>query len=196
MARAAQFGAGVRQNGAPPGRRAPKERILECPPFFPVPPSRQTRARALIARGRLARRFHGLLGRAVGDNIASIRSDDSFCLENQKKPTSQMSQSLEKLIQAVPGVVFQFRMTPDGTRSFPYLSVGVRELYECSPEDVYADVSLMTEAVLAEDQEPLWRSVNRTKEEFTPWIHEYRIRTLSGKRRAVCSAIAAASCCN
>ena len=181
MAGAAQFGAGARQNGAPPGRRAPKERILEYPPFFPVPPSRQTRARVLIAPSQLARRFHGLLGRAVGDNIASIRSDDSFCRENQKKPTSQMSPSLEKLIQAVPGVVFQFRMTPDGTRSFPYLSVGVRELYECSPEDVYADVSLMTEAVLAEDQEPLWRSVNRTKEEFTPWIHEYRIRTLSGK---------------
>lgn len=120
----------------------------------PVPPSRQTRARALIARGRLARRFHGLLGQAVGDNIASIRSDDSFCRKNQKKPTSQMSQSLEKLIQAVPGVVFQFRMTPDGTRSFPYLSVGVRELYECSPEDVYADVSLMTEAVLPKIRNP------------------------------------------
>ena len=92
-----------------------------------------------------------------------------------------MSQDLEKLIQNIPGVVFQFRMSPDGTRSFPYLSVGVRDLYECSPEEAYADASLMTECVLEDDQEPLWRAVNQTMQELTPWVGEYRIRTPSGK---------------
>lgn len=91
-----------------------------------------------------------------------------------------MSQYLEKLIQAVPGVVYQFRITPAGEWCFPYLSDGIRDLYECSPQAVYADASIMADSVVKEDAPALWRSMQRAMDALAPWAHEFRIDTPSG----------------
>ncbi len=91
-----------------------------------------------------------------------------------------MSQHLEKLIQAVPGVVYQFRMAPTGEWYFPYLSEGVRDLYEYTPEAVYADASIMVACVVEEDAPSLWHSLQLSVDGLIPWVHEFRITTPGG----------------
>ena len=91
-----------------------------------------------------------------------------------------MSRYFEQLIQAVPGVVYQFRVAPDGKWSFPYVSAGVRELYECSPDAPFADPSVLMNCVIEEDREFHRRSIERAVDKFTSWANEFRIRTPSG----------------
>lgn len=92
-----------------------------------------------------------------------------------------MSQFLEKLIRTVPGVVYQFRIALDGHWSIGYLSDGIRELFECSPEAACADHHLLFDCILEEDREAHRRSVEKATERLMPWVHEHRIRTPSGK---------------
>ncbi|MBV5337834.1 MAG: PAS domain-containing protein, partial [Deltaproteobacteria bacterium] len=77
-------------------------------------------------------------------------------------------------------VVYQFRVGCDGSWSFPYLSDGVRELAEFSPEAVYADPSVITDCIFEEDRELVRRSVEQATKELIPWALEFRIRTPSG----------------
>ena len=91
-----------------------------------------------------------------------------------------MSQHLEKLIQSVPGVVYQFHVADDGGWRFLYISEGVRELYQYSPQAIAADPSIMRNCVLDEDREFHLRSIEHAVKEVIPWMNEYRIRTASG----------------
>lgn len=91
-----------------------------------------------------------------------------------------MSQYLEKLIEAVPGVVYQFRIAVNGEWTFPYISGGTRELYELSPEVVRADPSIMLTCILEEDQEFHLRTIDHAMSELVPWMNDFRIRTPSG----------------
>lgn len=92
-----------------------------------------------------------------------------------------MNQNFDKLIQAVPGVVYQLRIEPDGHWDILYLSDGVRDLYECSPEAGCADYHVMTSCVLDEDKTSLFLSVEEATKQLIPWVQEYRIQTPCGK---------------
>ncbi|TAG33189.1 MAG: hypothetical protein EAZ36_01110, partial [Verrucomicrobia bacterium] len=41
----------------------------------------------------------------------------------------------------VPGMIFQYRVRPDGQASFPFASEGIREIYGVTPEQVKDDAS-------------------------------------------------------
>lgn len=90
-----------------------------------------------------------------------------------------MSQGLEKIIQAIPGVVYQFHVGVDGKWNFVYLSEGLRALYECAPEAACADLSLMMDCILKEDRLALEQAVERATKELVPWECDFRIRTPS-----------------
>lgn len=95
--------------------------------------------------------------------------------------TQPTREQLNRLTAAIPGVVYQFRTTPDGRWAFLYLSPGIRDLYEVSPEDAYADHDAMTTCLLPEDRESHRRSV------------EEALRTLRAGPTSFASAPAAAS---
>lgn len=92
-----------------------------------------------------------------------------------------MSQSFDKLIQAIPGVVYELRVKADGGWQIVYLSDGVQDLYECTPQAGCADHHVLTDCILAEDMALLVASVEKATKNLTPWSHEYRIRTPSGQ---------------
>jgi two-component system, cell cycle sensor histidine kinase and response regulator CckA len=48
---------------------------------------------------------------------------------------------LVNLARLVPGVIYQYRLYPDGRSAFPYSSPGMALIYEVAPEDVQADAT-------------------------------------------------------
>ena len=46
---------------------------------------------------------------------------------------------LHKLGSLVPGMIYQFRLRPDGTSCFPYASEGIRDIYRVTPDEVRED---------------------------------------------------------
>lgn len=90
---------------------------------------------------------------------------------------------LEKIASRVPGVVYQFRLRPDGTSCFPYASEGMRTVFRVSPADVREDASQVF-ALHHPDDEPALRSaITKSAANLTPWSHEFRLKFPDGTIR-------------
>ena len=92
---------------------------------------------------------------------------------------------LEALTAAAPGVIYEFQRTAVGNWCFLYVSEGINELFEVTAEAVLADHAALSECIVAEDRASYREAVEHSARELTPWTHEHRIRTRSGKLKWV-----------
>ncbi|WP_286785290.1 MULTISPECIES: sensor domain-containing diguanylate cyclase [Pseudomonas] len=83
-------------------------------------------------------------------------------------------QLLEKLSSRVPGVIYQYQLNPDGTANYPYVSAGIREVYEIEPEALRRDASLIHERVHPDDRARVDESIQRSAERLSFWTEDYR----------------------
>ena len=83
---------------------------------------------------------------------------------------------LQKIASRVPGVVYQFRLRPDGKACFPYASDGIREIYRISPEEVRDDASKVFAVLHPEDYQGVVASIQQSAADMTPWQHDYRVK--------------------
>jgi len=97
---------------------------------------------------------------------------------------------LANLSAQLPGVVYQFKLNPDGTSCFPFSSEGVREIFEFEPEDIKHDSKLVFERVHPDDLERTYKTVMESAQNLTDWAIENRVilpkkglRWLSGYAR-------------
>lgn len=60
---------------------------------------------------------------------------------NVNKALATSHEMLNKLSERVPGVIYQYRLYPDGHSCFPFASNGIKDIYEVSPEEVREDAS-------------------------------------------------------
>jgi PAS domain S-box-containing protein len=58
-----------------------------------------------------------------------------------QKIVDQTNERLARLTEQVPGVVYQYRLYPDGRSCFPYASSGINDIYEVTPEEVREDAT-------------------------------------------------------
>jgi len=82
---------------------------------------------------------------------------------------------LRKIASEVPGVVYQYRLRPDGSSCFPYASDGMRGIYSIDPEDVRGDASQLFLMVHPDDDRELMASIQKSANELSEWRHEFRI---------------------
>jgi signal transduction histidine kinase len=82
---------------------------------------------------------------------------------------------LGKLTYHVPGMIYQFKMAPDGKFSLSYTSEGVGILQEVSREDAMADFTLLERRVHPDDKDRFAESIMASATRLTPWNLEYRM---------------------
>jgi two-component system cell cycle sensor histidine kinase/response regulator CckA len=87
----------------------------------------------------------------------------------------ELFERLQKIASQLPGLVFQYRLRPDGSSCFPYMSERLRDIYGVSPEDVVDDASKMFELVYEDDRADLVESIARSARTMSPWQLEYRV---------------------
>lgn len=85
------------------------------------------------------------------------------------------SQMLNKLAETVPGVIYMFRMWPDGSYDLPYVSEGITELYGVGPDEIQVQKSLVFDRVHPDDLPGLLESIQRSYQDLSPWSYEYRV---------------------
>ncbi|NEP76361.1 PAS domain-containing protein, partial [Okeania sp. SIO2G5] len=83
---------------------------------------------------------------------------------------------LQRLAANLPGVIFQFRLEPDGTQSFPYVSEKSREIYEIEPDDFLQAFEL----VHPDDGDRLQAEIQASALTLDRFDCDYRIITPSG----------------
>lgn len=84
--------------------------------------------------------------------------------------------TLRKLLENVPGMIYQYRAFPDGRSSFPYTSEGIRGIYNVSPQAAKADAGNVFNAIHPEDQARVTESMNDCERTLQVWNHQYRVK--------------------
>ncbi|MCC5824321.1 MAG: PAS domain-containing protein [Phycisphaerales bacterium] len=87
---------------------------------------------------------------------------------------------LRDIAAQVPGAVYQYRLKPDGSCEIPYMSEGIAELCQITPEQLYHNPLLIRAQVPEEDLEAFDRSIIESAEKMTPWKCEFRVRRPDG----------------
>ncbi|MFW6288512.1 MAG: PAS domain S-box protein, partial [Spirochaetota bacterium] len=90
---------------------------------------------------------------------------------------------LKKLSREVPGAICQYRYASDRSSWFPFVSDGIRNVYELTPEEVMTDASPVLERVHPEDRDLLISSIRQSFETLCLWTCEYRVNLPSRGER-------------
>ncbi len=125
---------------------------------------------------------------ALREKFQEIQQANLNLEKRVQERTEQLLKSelrLERITDAVPSTVYQFRRDLDGSYSFPFMSQGAYELFELTTEEICQDAVKAFELVLDEDIEKMFESIEDSAKTETSWIHEFRLRTPSGKLKWV-----------
>ncbi|WP_448564843.1 PAS domain S-box protein [Trichothermofontia sp.] len=82
---------------------------------------------------------------------------------------------LEQISRNIPGMIYQYRLRPDGSSHFPYVSEGIREVCGITPEQVREDASPIFRILHPEDLAAVQQSILDSAQQLTLWHREYRV---------------------
>jgi len=92
---------------------------------------------------------------------------------------------LQKMGSQLPGMVYQFRLRPDGSSHFPYTSEGIRQIYGVTPESVRENAGAVFSVLHPEDAPRVGDAIAQSAAQLTQWRDEYRVRLPDGHERWV-----------
>jgi PAS domain S-box-containing protein len=90
---------------------------------------------------------------------------------------------IQKIASQLPGMVFQYRIYPDGQSSIPYTSDAIRDIYRLNPEDVRDDASVIRRVIHPDDLARFLASIQVSAEKLSPWHIEFRVKFDDGTVR-------------
>ncbi len=83
--------------------------------------------------------------------------------------------SLQEVSDRAPGMIYQYRLYPDGRHCFPFTSKGIETLFGLKPQDVLSDATPIFKIIHPDDLEVLEKSILDSAQKMDEWKHEYRI---------------------
>jgi PAS domain S-box-containing protein len=114
--------------------------------------------------------------RSAGDRVAEGRQE--------------LLSRLQKMGSQLPGMVYQYRLRPDGSSHFPYASEGIRQVYGVSPESVREDAGGVFRVLHPDDAPRVGEAIAYSAAQLTQWRDEYRVRLPDGRERWVLGSAA------
>jgi PAS domain S-box-containing protein/putative nucleotidyltransferase with HDIG domain len=82
---------------------------------------------------------------------------------------------LANLARLVPGVVYQYRLYPDGSSAFPYSSPGMNDIYEVSPEQVREDATPVFGRLHPDDHDRVSADIMHSARTLETFYCEFRV---------------------
>src|SRR5665647_60821 len=83
---------------------------------------------------------------------------------------------LGNLARLVPGVIYQYRLYPDGRSAFPYASPGMNDIYEVTPEEVQEDATPVFGRLHPEDFDHVVEAIQESARTLNTFYCEYRVK--------------------
>ncbi len=90
---------------------------------------------------------------------------------------------IQKLTDRVPVTLFQYRLRPDGTSHFPYMSRGFGQMFGVSAHDVLLDATLAFKYVHPDDAATMREYLSASRRNLTPWQQVFRATAADGSQR-------------
>lgn len=99
-------------------------------------------------------------------------------ITDRKQAEEKLIQShdlLSNLARLVPGVIYQFRLYPDGRSFFPYASPGMNDIYEVSPEEVQQDATPVYTRLHPDDYDQVVAAIQESARTLQTFYCEFRV---------------------
>jgi PAS domain S-box-containing protein len=90
-----------------------------------------------------------------------------------------------RITDAVPGIVYQYYLDPDGRQGFVFVSGGATVQTGYTPDELIARPGLIWERIDPDDIPGVERSILESARNSTPWQRDFRFRTKAGESRWV-----------
>ena len=87
----------------------------------------------------------------------------------------EREQRLSKIASQIPGMVYQFKLFPDGRSCFPYASEGIRWIFRLEPEAVQDDARMSFAVLHPDDRERVKASTAESARALQQWKCEFRV---------------------
>lgn len=117
--------------------------------------------------GLLATSFNGLLERILR--------------EEEQASEHAANRLLRKIVSHIPGVVFQYRLHPDGHGSLPFASEALLDIYGLAPHSVSRNADPMRAMLHPDDADAFFSALHYSADSLSQWRSEYRIRLPDGQ---------------
>jgi PAS domain S-box-containing protein len=101
-----------------------------------------------------------------------------FEIQQRKEVDKELLEShdlLANLARLVPGVVYQYRLYPDGRSAFPYSSPGMNNIYEVTPEEVQDDATPVFGRLHPDDFDKVSNSIQESARTLRTFVCEFRV---------------------
>ncbi len=92
-----------------------------------------------------------------------------------EKKIEEQHYLLLNLAEQVPGVIYQYRLYPDGRSCFPYSSPSMFNIYEVTPEEVREDATPVFGRIHPSDLGRISESIFESARTQTPYSSEFRV---------------------
>ena len=112
----------------------------------------------------------------AGEISSFISSKEDISKQvNLEEVEKSYKEQMLKFGEQIPGFIYQYELFPDGTSRFRMATKGIYEIYECIPEDVIEDASIVFDRLHPDDIEEVKESIAISAEKLTLWEEEYRV---------------------
>ncbi len=122
----------------------------------------------------------GLLGFLTGLALAFW-----FRARSKREMTAKLEvqERFREVTNSVPGIIFQLRQKPDGSRRFSFVSRQFEEVTGLPAAPGLAAFDAAVSAVVEEDRPGLAAALQKSVQRLERWVHEFRIRRPEGGLR-------------
>ena len=110
-----------------------------------------------------------------GDIIRIIECIKNMASQETRERIEHLKELLDKLVNKSPGMTFQYRLLADGSSDFPYISSGIREVLELSPEEAKEKPHKVFSCIHPKDFGRIIQGIYRSAENLSDWQDEVRI---------------------
>ncbi|WP_286237353.1 putative bifunctional diguanylate cyclase/phosphodiesterase [Neptuniibacter halophilus] len=90
---------------------------------------------------------------------------------------------LQSITQGMPGAVYQYRLQPDLSQHFTYISPGIEQISGIHAKDATRDFGLFLKQIHPEDQAGFWASIIHASQHSVAWHYEFRLFHRNGELR-------------
>ena len=124
----------------------------------------------VCSRGRVSQRdAHGNALRMTGTTT------DVSEIHALAERLQQSVDLITNLTNTIPGLVYQYRITPDGTAGYCYVSTGIHDIYELTPAQATGNGALINARLHPDDLADWQASLHACTLSLQPWHAEYRV---------------------
>jgi len=130
---------------------------------------------------RIVSASHRLLIRADGRRFRVATITDLTERKRAEQGLRERDQQLQRSMDVIPGVVYQYCRTAEGLERFDFISQGAEEVWGIAPDEALKDFRRVWALVRSEDLPRIRDSLDESARELGPWCVHFQIRTPRGQ---------------